>query len=70
MIARGRISCATPSIFDQAIAHGGAVTAEPAPMLGLSDRAVIDLFEHLMKGDIAAALANTAPSATARLAVV
>ena len=47
------------SIFDQAIAHGGEqVTAEAVrSMLGLSDRnRVIDLFEHLMKGDIAAAL--------------
>ena len=49
------------SIFDQAIAHGGeTVTAEAVrSMLGLSDRArVIDLFELLMKGDIAAALAE------------
>ena len=49
------------SIFDQAIAHGGEkVTAEAVrAMLGLSDRnRVIDLFEHLMKGDIAAALAE------------
>jgi len=49
------------SIFDQAIAHGGeTVTAEAVrSMLGLSDRnRVIDLFEHLMKGDIAAALAE------------
>lgn len=49
------------SIFDQAIAHsGGQVTAETVrDMLGLADRArVIDLFEHLMKGDVAAALAE------------
>ncbi|GAA4531560.1 DNA polymerase III subunit gamma/tau [Chelativorans composti] len=49
------------SIFDQAIAHsGGHVTAETVrDMLGLADRArVIDLFEHLMKGDVAAALAE------------
>jgi len=49
------------SIFDQAIAHGGEkVTSEAVrSMLGLSDRnRVIDLFEHLMKGDIAAALAE------------
>lgn len=49
------------SIFDQAIAHGGEnVTAEAVrSMLGLSDRnRVIDLFEHLMKGDIATALAE------------
>jgi DNA polymerase-3 subunit gamma/tau len=47
------------SIFDQAIAHGsGSVTAEAVRMmLGLGDRGrVIDLFEHLMKGDAAAAL--------------
>jgi DNA polymerase-3 subunit gamma/tau len=47
------------SILDQAIAHGaGAVTAgEVRAMLGLSDRArVVDLFEVLMKGDVAGAL--------------
>ena len=47
------------SILDQAIAHGaGAVTAEAVrAMLGLADRArIVDLFEHLMKGDVAAAL--------------
>mgnify|MGYP001432860410 CR=1 FL=1 len=47
------------SIFDQAIAHGaGAVTADAVRgMLGLGDRArVIDLFEQLMKGEVAAAL--------------
>ncbi len=47
------------SIFDQAIAHGaGTVTAEAVrSMLGLADRTrIIDLFEHLMKGDIAHAL--------------
>src|SRR5690606_10978177 len=49
------------SIFDQAIAHSaGSVTAEAVrAMIGLSDRSrVIDLFEHLMKGDTAAALAE------------
>ncbi|UVK39019.1 DNA polymerase III subunit gamma/tau [Mesorhizobium sp. AR10] len=49
------------SIFDQAIAHGGrAVTAEAVrAMLGLADRArIVDLFEHVMKGDVAAALAE------------
>jgi DNA polymerase-3 subunit gamma/tau len=49
------------SIFDQAIAHGsGTVTAdEVRRMLGLGDRGrVVDLFEHLMKGDAAAALAE------------
>jgi DNA polymerase III subunit gamma/tau len=47
------------SIFDQAIAHGaGAVTAEQVrTMLGLADRArIVELFEHLMKGDAASAL--------------
>ncbi len=47
------------SILDQAIAHGEAkVAAEDVRgMLGLADRSrVIDLFESLMKGDIAAAL--------------
>jgi DNA polymerase-3 subunit gamma/tau len=47
------------SIFDQAIAHGaGIVTAEQVrSMLGLADRArIVDLFEHLMKGDATAAL--------------
>ena len=49
------------SIFDQAIAHGdGKVTADAVrQMLGLGDRGrVVDLFEHLMKGDAAAALAR------------
>ncbi|MEO3384808.1 DNA polymerase III subunit gamma/tau [Mesorhizobium sp. CAU 1741] len=47
------------SIFDQAISHSsGKVTAQTVrDMLGLADRArIIDLFETLMKGDIAAAL--------------
>lgn len=47
------------SILDQAIAHaGGRITLEEVrSMLGLSDRArVIDLFELVMKGDIAGAL--------------
>jgi DNA polymerase-3 subunit gamma/tau len=49
------------SIFDQAIAHGsGTVTADAVrQMLGLGDRGrVVDLFEHLMKGDTATALAE------------
>ncbi len=49
------------SIFDQAIAHSaGKVTAETVrSMLGLADRArVVDLFEHLMSGNVAAALAE------------
>ncbi len=47
------------SLFDQAIAHAaGPVRAEDVrQMLGLADRVrVVDLFEHLMKGDVAAAL--------------
>ena len=47
------------SIFDQAIAHGaGHVEAEAVrSMLGLADRArIIDLFEMLMRGDVASAL--------------
>jgi DNA polymerase III subunit gamma/tau len=47
------------SLMDQAIAHAaGAVRAEDVrQMLGLADRArVIDLFEALMRGDMAAAL--------------
>jgi len=47
------------SLLDQAIAHAsGTISAEPLRhMLGLADRTrVIDLFESLMKGDIAAAL--------------
>ena len=47
------------SLLDQAIAHGGGkITAQGVrDMLGLADRSVvIDLFEALMKGDIATAL--------------
>src|ERR1700733_11868568 len=46
------------SLFDQAIAHAaGAVRADAVrQMLGLADRTrVIDLFEHLVRGDIASA---------------
>src|SRR5260221_14720501 len=49
------------SLLDQAIAHAaGPVRAEDVrQMLGLADRArVIELFEALMRGDIAAALAD------------
>jgi len=52
------------SVLDQAIAHGaaqggGAIAAEDLRhMLGVADKSlVIDLFEAVMKGDIAAALA-------------
>jgi DNA polymerase-3 subunit gamma/tau len=47
------------SLLDQAIAHaGGAVTAQHVrDMLGLADRArIIDLFETVMRGDMASAL--------------
>jgi DNA polymerase III subunit gamma/tau len=49
------------SLFDQAIAHAaGSVTADHVrQMLGLADRArVVDLFDALLRGDIAAALAE------------
>ncbi len=49
------------SMLDQAIAHGAGKVeaAEVRRMLGLADRArVIDLFEHLMRGDLAAAMAE------------
>jgi len=49
------------SLLDQAIAHAaGLVRAEDVrQMLGLADRSrVIDLFEHLAKGDIARAFAE------------
>ncbi len=51
------------SMLDQAMAHGSGddakgITAETMrDMLGLSDRArIVDLFEYIMKGDIASAL--------------
>jgi DNA polymerase-3 subunit gamma/tau len=47
------------SLFDQAIAHAaGAVRAQDIrQMLGLADRArIVDLFEFLLRGDIASAL--------------
>lgn len=49
------------SILDQAIAHGaGKVEASAVEgMLGLADRArIVDLFEDIMRGDAAAALAE------------
>lgn len=63
MIARAAEGSARDSlsILDQAIAHGsGAVSAEAVrAMLGLADRArTVDLFEHVMKGDVASALAE------------
>ena len=61
MIARAAEGSARDalSILDQAIAHaGGTVEAETVrQMLGLADRAlVIDLFEEVMRGDVAGAL--------------
>jgi DNA polymerase-3 subunit gamma/tau len=53
------------SLFDQAIAHAGSDRAAQLPvraedvrqMLGFADRArVVDLFETIMRGDVAAAL--------------
>ncbi|RUW24095.1 DNA polymerase III subunit gamma/tau [Mesorhizobium sp. M4B.F.Ca.ET.215.01.1.1] len=63
MIARAAEGSARDSlsILDQAIAHGsGTVSTEAVrAMLGLADRArIVDLFEHVMKGDVAAALAE------------
>ncbi len=50
------------SLLDQAIAHGAGAPIHAVDlrmMLGLADRSrIIDLFETLMKGDVAAALAN------------
>ncbi len=49
------------SLLDQAIAHGGGrVEAETVRgMLGLADRArIVDLFEHIVKGDVTAALSE------------
>ena len=51
------------SLLDQAIAHGaGRVEVNAVrSMLGLADRArIVDLFEHIVKGDAAAALAEFA----------
>ncbi len=49
------------SLMDQAIAHGAGATsaAEVRAMLGLADRGrVLDLFERIMAGDVAGALAE------------
>ncbi|MBP2442971.1 DNA polymerase III subunit gamma/tau [Rhizobium leguminosarum] len=61
MIARAAEGSARDglSLLDQAIAHGaGAVQAEAVRgMLGLADRArIVDLFQHVVQGDVAAAL--------------
>lgn len=65
MIARAAEGSARDglSLLDQAIAHGGGSVEVSAvrSMLGLADRArVVDLFEHIVKGDAAAALAEFA----------
>ncbi|WFS00258.1 DNA polymerase III subunit gamma/tau [Rhizobium tumorigenes] len=63
MIARAAEGSARDglSLLDQAIAHGGgSVQADTVrSMLGLADRArIVDLFQHVVKGDVAAALAE------------
>jgi DNA polymerase-3 subunit gamma/tau len=63
MIARAAEGSARDalSLMDQAIAHtSGAISAAAiTQMLGLADRAlVIDLFEEVIRGDVAAALAR------------
>jgi len=61
MIARAAEGSARDglSLLDQAIAHGGGVVEVEAvrSMLGLADRArIVDLFHHIVKGDVAGAL--------------
>lgn len=49
------------SLLDQAIAHGAGAVGEGQvrDMLGLADRAqVLDLFEQIMRGDVASAIAT------------
>jgi DNA polymerase-3 subunit gamma/tau len=49
------------SLLDQAIAHGGGqvITETVRGMLGLADRArIVDLFEHIVRGDVTAALSE------------
>lgn len=63
MIARAAEGSARDglSLLDQAIAHGGGVVEAAAvrSMLGLADRArIVDLFTHVIRGDVAAALAE------------
>ncbi|KAA0699059.1 DNA polymerase III subunit gamma/tau [Neorhizobium sp. P12A] len=63
MIARAAEGSARDglSLLDQAIAHGSGVVEADAVrgMLGLADRArIVDLFQHIVKGDVAAALAE------------
>ncbi|OCJ14052.1 DNA polymerase III subunit gamma/tau [Rhizobium sp. AC44/96] len=61
MIARAAEGSARDglSLLDQAIAHGGGAVLTEAVrgMLGLADRArIVDLFHHVVRGDVAAAL--------------
>ncbi|MDR6755258.1 DNA polymerase-3 subunit gamma/tau [Mycoplana sp. BE70] len=63
MIARAAEGSARDglSLLDQAIAHGAGVVEAAAvrSMLGLADRArIVDLFSHVVRGDVAAALAE------------
>jgi len=63
MIARAAEGSARDglSLLDQAIAHGGGIVHADAvrAMLGLADRArIVDLFEQVVRGDVAAALAE------------
>ncbi|MGP4692806.1 DNA polymerase III subunit gamma/tau [Agrobacterium cavarae] len=63
MIARAAEGSARDglSLLDQAIAHGsGRVEADAVRgMLGLADRArIVDLFQHVIKGDVASALSE------------
>ncbi|MDE1995777.1 MAG: DNA polymerase III subunit gamma/tau [Rhizobiaceae bacterium] len=63
MIARAAEGSARDglSLLDQAIAHGSGIVAADAvrSMLGLADRArIVDLFHHVIRGDVAAALAE------------
>ncbi|WP_112609819.1 DNA polymerase III subunit gamma/tau [Rhizobium sp. WW22] len=63
MIARAAEGSARDglSLLDQAIAHGSGFVAADAvrTMLGLADRArIVDLFGHVVKGDVSAALAE------------
>jgi len=61
MIARAAEGSARDglSLLDQAIAHGGGIVDADSVrgMLGLADRArIVDLFQHIVSGDVAAAL--------------
>ena len=63
MIARAAEGSARDglSLMDQAIAHGGGRVEADAVrgMLGLADRArIVDLFHHVVKGDVAEALSE------------